>query len=290
MTGIKLTDEDRKCYLYRAFLKEDPTKDYVGITVNFKKRKRDHRRDAKNGTGEVFARALAKYGFTNFEWTILSICRSRRVAADLEIFCRKFLKLGSYNLTDGGEGAEGITAESRLAKSLHMKNMWKDQDQRQHLLDGMARRWEDPEEKKYFGSVMSEVRSEPEAKEKHRKMMLAKHQEPGYSSKIGKKVSEHWAKHEYPEEARAKLSIANTGLKRTDAHIENQRKSFKKNRELGLNIDSEETRLKKSKGQKERALREAAEGGRRISEETRKKQSDAQKARFARERLNKPTI
>ena len=44
---------------------------YIGQTINLIRRKRSHKRSAKNGSGYVFHCALRKHGFDNFEWFIL---------------------------------------------------------------------------------------------------------------------------------------------------------------------------------------------------------------------------
>ena len=95
---------------------------YIGKTIDWKRRKRDHRRSAKNPK-YYFGRALRKHGWDNFEIEILIDNIPEDESSKLEI---KFIQVHKsnnskfgYNQTLGGEGTSGCeyTAEQREANS-----------------------------------------------------------------------------------------------------------------------------------------------------------------------------
>ncbi len=105
-----------KTYLYRITNLTNGN-DYVGITVNWAKRCRDHKRDARIGPKpkeSLIAKAIRKYGEDNFKYEIISIARTWDIGCDLERLARH-LGMGKYNRTLGGEGVTGMkhTEESK---------------------------------------------------------------------------------------------------------------------------------------------------------------------------------
>lgn len=102
-------DLNVKTYLYRITNLTNGN-DYVGITVDYKKRWRDHIRDGRlpEKQGEsLIAKAIRKYGPDNFKYEVISIARTWNIGADLERIARK-LGMGKYNRTEGGEGVTGM--------------------------------------------------------------------------------------------------------------------------------------------------------------------------------------
>lgn len=98
--------------IYLARCKENE-KGYVGQTVNFKRRIKGHKVDAENGSTNIFHRAIRKYGWDSFEWTILYEDDDN----DLDWMGwweRKFIRElrtktpNGYNMSDGGEGTYGL--------------------------------------------------------------------------------------------------------------------------------------------------------------------------------------
>jgi len=87
-------------------------KSYIGKTINFEKRKKQHiicaiRRNIKS----YFYNAIRKYGKENFEWKILfeGECHPNKLNS-LEIFFIAYYdaqKPNGYNMTNGGEGVNG---------------------------------------------------------------------------------------------------------------------------------------------------------------------------------------
>jgi group I intron endonuclease len=113
-------DKPRITYLYRISLKEDPSKDYVGVTCRLSRRWVEHRSDSRNGRGKFFARALEKYGIDNFKWEVLAEYPCMRAAFQAERDVRAS-GMGHYNLTDGGEGALSPKEEVRRSRSKSLK-------------------------------------------------------------------------------------------------------------------------------------------------------------------------
>ena len=96
---------------------------YIGQTINEYRRIWNHRKACDDS---LFHRAVRKYGFDSFEYTVLE-----RVDEDLlnerEVFWIEYYKSNDrklgYNLTSGGEGTRGYkyTDEQRKSRSLQAK-------------------------------------------------------------------------------------------------------------------------------------------------------------------------
>lgn len=103
-------------------------KRYVGITSRgLRERVRKHVRKAIAGSDLVFHRALRKHGPDNFEWQVAAdgllwkdaCAREQALIIELGSHSREW----GYNVTDGGEGALGMTLpqESRNKVSATLK-------------------------------------------------------------------------------------------------------------------------------------------------------------------------
>lgn len=88
---------------------------YIGKTNNLKRRNNQHKSDSYNpNCGEYYtylARAIRKYGWENFEVTVI---KNNIVDSEIDNEERKYIKLFNstnsdigYNLTEGGEGGHG---------------------------------------------------------------------------------------------------------------------------------------------------------------------------------------
>jgi len=94
---------------------------YIGITKNsLKLRKQGHEYSSRRGSKTYFHSAIRKYGTENFEWTILENCNSIAQMRLKETFYIGFYrakqvmeKITNYNLTQGGQGAYGLSQEIR---------------------------------------------------------------------------------------------------------------------------------------------------------------------------------
>ena len=101
---------------------------YIGKTIkNFGQRIREHKCQALTyNSNYYFHNALKKYGFENFEWSILKESDDNNILLDFEKYYIKQLNTkisNGYNMTDGGEGTVGYkpTKEARLQRSINYK-------------------------------------------------------------------------------------------------------------------------------------------------------------------------
>lgn len=98
-------------------------KKYIGKTIQpLKRRRQTHERDAKNKKypNLVFHNALRKYGFGNFEWDILFESGNEGILLKEEIDEIQYQNTkipNGYNMTDGGDGLVGATAETKKKMS-----------------------------------------------------------------------------------------------------------------------------------------------------------------------------
>ncbi len=93
-------------YIYKATNKVNG-KIYIGQTVDFERRKREHL-SAKNGVHYncgIFHKAIKKYGKENFEWEIIDKCQTLESATELESMyiikynsCISFKNSNGYNI------------------------------------------------------------------------------------------------------------------------------------------------------------------------------------------------
>jgi len=107
---------------------------YIGVTTkSIEYRKRTHE-NASKYSNKKFYNALKKYGFDNFEWSILHECSSIDELSSLEkYYIEKYDTFNNgYNLTTGGELKKIISEESkeimrskRLEWFKHNKNGFK---------------------------------------------------------------------------------------------------------------------------------------------------------------------
>ncbi len=94
-------------------------KRYIGKTVGtLVDRKRDHERSAERGSKFLFHKAIRKNGAGNFIWDILSYHAddADAIAAEIKWIAEK---RSEYNMTKGGEGANGFkfSIETRMKMS-----------------------------------------------------------------------------------------------------------------------------------------------------------------------------
>jgi group I intron endonuclease len=95
---------------------------YVGKTIcKLSKRQRAHRCDGLHGKVTGLGRAIAKYGFDNFEWSVLAESNdpAELVRLEVEFIANLQTKApNGYNLTDGGEGVVGYTPSAETRKKM----------------------------------------------------------------------------------------------------------------------------------------------------------------------------
>jgi len=118
-------------FLYIAIFPNN--KKYIGISKNFKARKRKHKMRAKRGDTEYFYNAVRKYGWGNIKWEVADGYASWEKLCKLETteiekyntYCYNSEHNG-YNMTKGGDGTVGFTHsdeyKARLAKEWSGEN------------------------------------------------------------------------------------------------------------------------------------------------------------------------
>jgi len=92
---------------------------YVGQSVDIKKRWADHKTPSKKSRGTVLARALKKYGNENFEFSVLEEC-TEELLNEREMFYIKTLN-PIYNMNDGGTGNKGHHLSPKVKAELSQK-------------------------------------------------------------------------------------------------------------------------------------------------------------------------
>lgn len=95
-------------------------KAYIGKTKNLYKRFCNYKNVYKNALGTAIYRAIVKYGFENFEFTILAKFKTASLldaAEIIAIWAEKTRAPNGYNLTIGGDGVSNPTDETRARMS-----------------------------------------------------------------------------------------------------------------------------------------------------------------------------
>lgn len=93
---------------------------YIGLTQNLEKRKKEHLKCAMNGSQGYFHRAIRKYGWDNFHWSVMYECSNRDGASVCEReLIRRFDSFeNGYNMTTGGEAGWRKFTRSETKKKL----------------------------------------------------------------------------------------------------------------------------------------------------------------------------
>lgn len=103
--------------LYRA-LNTITGDSYIGISCNYKARKAFHRYDAFTNFSQThFHRALRKYGWDAFSWSVICETRTRSGVMYLEQIAVA-VGMGNYNMTRGGEGSPGLKKSQAWVQNL----------------------------------------------------------------------------------------------------------------------------------------------------------------------------
>jgi group I intron endonuclease len=87
-------------------------KSYVGVTIDLKRRNREHRNAANRKVNNHFYNSIRKNGWKNFSCFVLAETNDTKFARDvLEPYyiklCNSFTNENGYNMTFGGEGNYG---------------------------------------------------------------------------------------------------------------------------------------------------------------------------------------
>lgn len=128
-------------------------KAYVGQTIDLRQRFKKYKSLRKKDIGPAFYNALVKYGFENFELSILASLASQSLldrAEILAIWHENTLKPNGYNLNAGGNNAIP-TAESREKMAYKARN--RSEETLKKLSEAGKRKWENMTEEKKAKSL-----------------------------------------------------------------------------------------------------------------------------------------
>ena len=111
--------------IYQALNKIN-NKKYIGLTtIRLSSRKAAHNGLAKKGANNHFHKAIRKWGFENFEWSILFEGKIEiKELYNLEIKFISEIK-PEYNKTNGGEGSHGFKMPKEIVEKLRLNKIGK---------------------------------------------------------------------------------------------------------------------------------------------------------------------
>lgn len=169
-------------------------KQYIGITSNIKQRQKQHKSAATKGCNYHFARAIRKYGYENFNFEVLDEADVFELAVNLEKYYIRTLKTKSpngYNITDGGEGTQGVI------RSEHQRQ----------------------EHSKFMKGRISPRKGVTVSVETRRKQSLAKKGKPSHRKGLKLEITPEL--HEKLSKAHMGCKAWNKGLNFTSEHLQN---------------------------------------------------------------------
>jgi len=110
---------------------------YIGFDSNWPNRQRDHKKESSQKKSKlIFHKAIRKYGWNNFEWSILyqsldgdhclNVMEKYFIAQNNSHY--KLKSSNGYNMTFGGEGTQGYKHKSSSIEKIKISssNMWSD--------------------------------------------------------------------------------------------------------------------------------------------------------------------
>lgn len=109
-------------------------KSYIGIDINWPKRKIAHKSAVTKGSLLVFHNAMRSYGVDCFEWEVLEVGEEyeyglkEREPYFIQEHNTHYLKGNGYNMTDGGEGTFGWVpsdeTKRKISEAKKGKSSW----------------------------------------------------------------------------------------------------------------------------------------------------------------------
>ena len=119
---------------------------YVGQT------KQELRKRWQNGLGykdcQYFARAIMKYGWSNFNHIILEENLSEDEVNEREQYWIAYYNCvapNGYNLTTGGSNHYQMSEIEKAKRSERAKELWKDEEYRETIINTIKQNWQRPE-------------------------------------------------------------------------------------------------------------------------------------------------
>ena len=97
-------------------------KSYIGFDSNWPHRKNAHKHAAKRGSSFLFHKAIRKYGWENFEWSIIEQSdKHETLLKEKEEYYIRFYNTfydNGYNMTYGGDGTFGWIPSEETKKKI----------------------------------------------------------------------------------------------------------------------------------------------------------------------------
>jgi len=211
--------------IYKATNKIN-NKSYIGFTVDFEKRKKEHIKQIQYGL-TYFHKALKKYGLDNFEWTILKDDATLEDEIKLIQEHETFWTLNKgYNLTLGGEGLLGHIKTEETKKKLRKAHLGKKPTENQlRTLRENAKKMQEIGHTEETKKKISESHKGKIFTEEHRQNISQNHA-------AKKETGSFYQSQEYKD----KMSASLKGKKRTEESKEKYRlaaiERWKKRKEL----------------------------------------------------------
>lgn len=101
-------------------------KSYIGLSVDIKRRFSEHKSPCRFQKKETpIARAIKKYGLTNFSFDIIELVECKSKLCEIEVFWINKMK-PEYNLTSGGDGVRDYIVSEEVKEILreYGKKQW----------------------------------------------------------------------------------------------------------------------------------------------------------------------
>lgn len=251
---------DRICRLYRVIRKETGD-DYIGVSIDIRRRWREHRTSVKEGSETHFHRALRLYGEDAFTWKVIAIYRNEDIAREMEFIAITMMNMGAYNMTPGGDGISEYTQELRdkvsertreaMARpevkaklSAAMEARWRDPVQRDRMTRIAADRWLDPTKRAEMTRLITEAMNRPEVRAHHAASFAEAMKRPEVKAKM---CASQKAKWDRPGIREAHQQATLAGVSTPEAKANMSAAQISRFERTGG--DSEETKEKKRQAQ-----------------------------------------
>ena len=165
---------------------------YIGLTTRtLRRRKTEHKWEAKNGNPRYVYNAIRKYNMVDtLELIVIDtaetrdeLCRKETEQIEIHQSCNKEY---GYNGTRGGDGVVGYeyTEELKQKRSDAAKEHWEDPKARQRASDAAKEQWEDPKARQKASDAMKKRWEDPQARQKASDAMKRQWEDPGARQRL----------------------------------------------------------------------------------------------------------
>jgi group I intron endonuclease len=143
-------------------------KRYVGQTIQGERRWTKHRSDSFVGSQSAIHRAIRKYGWENFNVSVIWEGPADSLNEQESFFIREHNSLSphGYNLTTGGQTNGKIISEETKEKiSVASLNHWADPEYREKVIATRKQTWSNPELLRKRSEILKKKWEDPEFRE-----------------------------------------------------------------------------------------------------------------------------